>query len=365
VIQATSRAEITTPEVIADESVVELSLRPQRLAEFIGQQKVKESLAIYIEAARARNEPLDHTLFYGPPGLGKTTLAYVIGNEMGVPVRATSGPAIEKPGDLVGIVTNLAANEVLFIDEIHRLNPAVEEILYPAMEDFQLDLIIGAGPAARSVKIDLAHFTLVGATTRAGLLTNPLRDRFGIPIRLNFYTVAELEQVVRRAARLLGATLTTRPEEIYRALLEATAFGARTIVETFNTSGVPVTEFIVAGGLLRNSFLMQTYSDILRMPISTIASDQGPALGSAIHAAVAAGAYPDVRAAGKAMGKLNKNVYSPNEESATAYDKLFAEYSLLHDYFGRGANDVMHRLKALRRDALAPVAAADAMAVSA
>jgi len=164
---------------------------------------------------------------------------------------------------------------------------------------------------------------------------------------------------------LLGATLTTRPEEIYRALLEATAFGARTIVETFNTSGVPVTEFIVAGGLLRNSFLMQTYSDILRMPISTIASDQGPALGSAIHAAVAAGAYPDVRAAGKAMGKLNKNVYSPNEESATAYDKLFAEYSLLHDYFGRGANDVMHRLKALRRDALAPVAAADAMAVSA
>ncbi|TFC16392.1 ribulokinase [Cryobacterium algoritolerans] len=164
---------------------------------------------------------------------------------------------------------------------------------------------------------------------------------------------------------LLGATLTTRPEEIYRALLEATAFGARTIVETFNTSGVPVTEFIVAGGLLRNSFLMQTYSDILRMPISTIASDQGPALGSAIHAAVAAGAYPDVRAAGKAMGKLNKNVYSPNEESATAYDKLFAEYSLLHDYFGRGANDVMHRLKALRRDALAPVAAADALAVSA
>ncbi|WP_241986814.1 ribulokinase [Cryobacterium fucosi] len=156
---------------------------------------------------------------------------------------------------------------------------------------------------------------------------------------------------------VLGATLTTRPEEIYRALLEATAFGARTIVETFNASGVPVTEFIVAGGLLKNSFLMQTYSDILRMPISTIASDQGPALGSAIHAAVAAGAYPDVRAAGKAMGKLNRNVYTPNDESATAYDYLFAEYSLLHDYFGRGANDVMHRLKALRREALIPVAA--------
>jgi L-ribulokinase len=153
---------------------------------------------------------------------------------------------------------------------------------------------------------------------------------------------------------VLGATLTTRPEEIYRALLEATAFGARTIVETFNASGVPVTEFIVAGGLLKNSFLMQTYSDILRMPISTIASDQGPALGSAIHAAVAAGAYADVRAAGKAMGKLNRNVYTPNEEAATAYDRLFAEYSLLHDCFGRGTNDVMHRLKALRRDALAP-----------
>ncbi|TFC56876.1 ribulokinase [Cryobacterium sp. TMT2-15-1] len=150
---------------------------------------------------------------------------------------------------------------------------------------------------------------------------------------------------------VLGTTLTTRPEEIYRALLEATAFGARTIVETFNASGVPVTEFIVAGGLLKNAFLMQTYSDILRMPISTIDSGQGPALGSAIHAAVAAGAYPDVRAAGQAMGKLNKNVYTPNDAEATAYDKLFAEYSLLHDYFGRGANDVMHRLKALKRDA--------------
>ena len=150
---------------------------------------------------------------------------------------------------------------------------------------------------------------------------------------------------------VLGTTLTTRPEEIYRALLEATAFGARTIVETFNASGVPVTEFIVAGGLLKNAFLMQTYSDILRMPISTIDSEQGPALGSAIHAAVAAGAYPDVRAAGEAMGKLNQNVYTPNAESATAYDQLFAEYSLLHDYFGRGANDVMHRLKALKRDA--------------
>jgi len=157
---------------------------------------------------------------------------------------------------------------------------------------------------------------------------------------------------------VLGTTLTTRPEEIYRALLEATAFGARTIVETFNASGVPVTEFIVAGGLLKNAFLMQTYSDILRMPISTIDSGQGPALGSAIHAAVAAGAYPDVRAAGEAMGKLNKNVYTPDDASATAYDKLFAEYTLLHDYFGRGASDVMHRLKTLKRDAAASVDAA-------
>jgi L-ribulokinase len=152
---------------------------------------------------------------------------------------------------------------------------------------------------------------------------------------------------------VVGTTLTTRTEEIYRALLEATAFGTRVIVETFNASGVPVTEFIVAGGLLKNAFLMQAYSDILRLPISTIASEQGPALGSAIHAAAAAGAYPDVRAAGQAMGKLNKNVYTPNEESSAAYDKLFAEYSLLHDYFGRGTNNVMHRLKALKREAAA------------
>ena len=160
------------------------SLRPQRLDEFIGQQQARSNLAVFIEAARARREPLDHVLFVGPPGLGKTTLAQIVARELGVNFRATSGPVIAKAGDLAALLTNLEERDVLFIDEIHRLNPAVEEILYPAMEDFQLDLIIGQGPAARSVKIDLAKFTLVGATTRAGLLTNPLRDRFGIPVRL-------------------------------------------------------------------------------------------------------------------------------------------------------------------------------------
>ena len=180
------------------------SLRPQRLAEFIGQEQARANLEVFIEAARARKEALDHVLFVGPPGLGKTTLAQIVARELGVNFRATSGPVIAKAGDLAALLTNLEPRDVLFIDEIHRLNPAVEEILYPAMEDFQLDLIIGEGPAARSVKIDLAPFTLVGATTRAGLLTNPLRDRFGIPVRLNFYTEAELEQIVNRGARVLG-----------------------------------------------------------------------------------------------------------------------------------------------------------------
>jgi len=183
---------------------VDASLRPQKLADFIGQEKARANLSVFIEAARARKEALDHVLFVGPPGLGKTTLAQIVARELGVNFRATSGPVIAKAGDLAALLTNLEPRDVLFIDEIHRLNPAVEEILYPAMEDFQLDLIIGEGPAARSVKIDLAPFTLVGATTRAGLLTNPLRDRFGIPVRLNFYTVAELEQIVSRGARVLG-----------------------------------------------------------------------------------------------------------------------------------------------------------------
>ena len=191
-----------------DEDVAETSLRPQKLAEFIGQEQARRNLAVFIEAARARREPLDHVLFVGPPGLGKTTLAQIVARELGVNFRATSGPVIAKAGDLAALLTNLEERDVLFIDEIHRLNPAVEEILYPAMEDFQLDLIIGEGPAARSVKIDLAKFTLVGATTRAGLLTNPLRDRFGIPIRLNFYTEAELEEIVTRGARVLAIGMT-------------------------------------------------------------------------------------------------------------------------------------------------------------
>jgi Holliday junction DNA helicase RuvB len=182
---------------------VDASLRPQRLSEFIGQEKARANLSVFIEAARARKEALDHVLFVGPPGLGKTTLAQIVARELGVNFRATSGPVIAKAGDLAALLTNLEPRDVLFIDEIHRLNPAVEEILYPAMEDFQLDLIIGEGPAARSVKIELAPFTLVGATTRAGLLTNPLRDRFGIPVRLNFYSEAELEQIVNRGARVL------------------------------------------------------------------------------------------------------------------------------------------------------------------
>ena len=191
-----------------DDDQPEVSLRPQVLSEFIGQPKVCSNLKVFIEAARARREALDHVLFAGPPGLGKTTLAQIVARELGVNFRATSGPVIARAGDLAALLTNLEDRDVLFIDEIHRLNPAVEEILYPAMEDFQLDLIIGEGPAARSVRIDLSRFTLIGATTRTGLLTTPLRERFGIPIRLEFYGVEELEEIVRRGARLLGMSLT-------------------------------------------------------------------------------------------------------------------------------------------------------------
>src|SRR5512138_1005537 len=185
----------------------EASLRPQRLDEFVGQEQARANLKVFIEAARARKEALDHVLFVGPPGLGKTTLAQIIARELGVNFRATSGPVIAKAGDLAALLTNLEPRDVLFIDEIHRLNPAVEEILYPAMEDFQLDLIIGEGPAARSVKIDLSPFTLVGATTRSGLITTPLRERFGIPLRLNFYEPKELDLIVRRGARVVGLNL--------------------------------------------------------------------------------------------------------------------------------------------------------------
>jgi Holliday junction DNA helicase RuvB len=187
-----------------NEDAAEPHLRPQRLSEFIGQAQACANLKVFVEAARARKEALDHVLLVGPPGLGKTTLAQIVARELGVNFRATSGPVIVKAGDLAALLTNLEDRDVLFIDEIHRLNPAIEEILYPAMEDYQLDLIIGEGPAARSVKIDLARFTLVGATTRSGLLTTPLRERFGIPIRLGFYTAEELEQIVTRAARVLG-----------------------------------------------------------------------------------------------------------------------------------------------------------------
>ncbi len=185
----------------------EASLRPQYLAEFIGQEQARSNLKVFIEAAKARGDALDHVLFAGPPGLGKTTLAQIMARELGVGFRATSGPVISKAGDLAALLTNLEDRDVLFIDEIHRLNPAIEEILYPAMEDYQLDLIIGEGPAARSVRIDLARFTLIGATTRTGLLTTPLRDRFGIPVRLNFYTHAELETIVTRGAGVLKVAI--------------------------------------------------------------------------------------------------------------------------------------------------------------
>ncbi|GGF54606.1 Holliday junction ATP-dependent DNA helicase RuvB [Terasakiella brassicae] len=199
---------VVSPERFEDD-VSENSLRPLALNEFIGQKQVRENLKIFVEAARARGDAMDHVLFYGPPGLGKTTLAQIVARELGVGFRATSGPVIAKAGDLAALLTNLQPYDVLFIDEIHRLNPAIEEVLYPAMEDFQLDLIIGEGPAARSVRIDLPPFTLVGATTRSGLITTPLRDRFGIPLRMNFYEVDELEEIVTRGARILGMEMTS------------------------------------------------------------------------------------------------------------------------------------------------------------
>jgi Holliday junction DNA helicase RuvB len=198
---------LVTAGRVEDDAQYEAGLRPRRLDEYIGQDRVRDNLQVSIAAARQRQEALDHVLLYGPPGLGKTTLAYVIGNELGVPVRATAGPVIEKPGDLAAMLTNLQQHEVLFIDEIHRLPPAIEEILYPAMEDYELDIVIGQGPSARSVKVPVQQFTLIGATTRAGLLTAPLRARFGIVHRLDFYTDVDIEEIVRRSARILDVPI--------------------------------------------------------------------------------------------------------------------------------------------------------------
>ncbi len=197
-----------TPSRTEEDALTEPSIRPRTLKEYIGQDKVKERLGIYLQAAKNRGESLDHVLLYGPPGLGKTTLAHIISNEMGVNILATSGPVIERPGDLAAILTNLSPGDVLFIDEIHRLSHVIEEILYPAMEEYQIDVVIGQGPAARSIKLDLAPFTLVGATTRAGMLTSPLRDRFGIVQRLDFYSVEDLTTLVLRTARILAISIT-------------------------------------------------------------------------------------------------------------------------------------------------------------
>ena len=247
-------AERMLAAVKRDDDQGEVSLRPQTLSEFIGQPKVCSNLKVFIDAARSRREALDHVLFAGPPGLGKTTLAQIVARELGVNFRATSGPVIAKAGDLAALLTNLEDRDVLFIDEIHRLSPAVEEVLYPAMEDFQLDLIIGEGPAARSVRIDLARFTLVGATTRTGLLTTPLRERFGIPIRLEFYGVEELEEIVRRGARLLGLSLTPEgAHEIARRARGTPRVAARLLrrVRDFaSVAGAPTVDAKIADGAL-------------------------------------------------------------------------------------------------------------------
>ena len=205
-----SDPRVITPSRVDDDTQFEAGLRPRTLDEYVGQERIRENLVVSITAAKQRGDALDHVLLYGPPGLGKTTLAYVIGNELGVPVRSTSGPVLEKPGDLAAMLSNLKDREVLFIDEIHRMSPTIEEILYPAMEDYQLDIMIGQGPSARSIKVPVPKFTLIGSTTRAGLLTSPLRSRFGIVHRLDFYGEVDLQEIVRRSARLLGVSIENR-----------------------------------------------------------------------------------------------------------------------------------------------------------
>jgi Holliday junction DNA helicase RuvB len=250
---------MSDPRVVAPEQAPgdqESSFRPQSLGEFVGQKEVCDNLKVFITAARSRGEALDHTLFFGPPGLGKTTLAQIVARELGVGFRATSGPIIAKAGDLAALLTNLEPRDVLFIDEIHRLNPAIEEVLYPAMEDFQLDLIIGEGPAARSVRIDLAPFTLVGATTRSGLLTTPLRERFGIPLRMNFYTPEELERVVRRGARVLDCPMTDDGAREIACRARGTPRVAGRLLRRVRDFAVvaetlPITREVADGGLTR------------------------------------------------------------------------------------------------------------------
>lgn len=258
----------------------DVHFRPQRLSEFIGQRTACENLEVYIQAARGRGEPLDHVLLYGPPGLGKTTLAQIVSRELGVGFRATSGPMIARAGDLAAILTNLEADDVLFIDEIHRLNPAIEEVLYPAMEDFQLDLIIGEGPSARSVRIDLKPFTLVGATTRSGLLTRPLRDRFGIPVRLEFYSPEELVAIVRRGAGVLGTPIT--PEgalEIARRSRGTPRVAGRLLrrVRDFATVAkrLPVDAFVADAALARLEVDKRGLDSMDRRYLSTMAENYG------------------------------------------------------------------------------------------
>ena len=244
---------IITPSRIAEDA--DAALRPKSLDEFVGQKQARDNLRIFIEAAKARGEALDHVLFFGPPGLGKTTLAQIVAKEMGVGFRSTSGPVIAKAGDLAALLTNLDEGDVLFVDEIHRLNPAVEEILYPAMEDRALDIMIGEGPSARSVRIDLPRFTLVGATTRQGLLTTPLRDRFGIPVRLQFYTVEELMQVVTRAAHLLGLAMSkdgaTEVARRSRGTPRIAGRLLRRVRDFADVAGAPVVDATMADAALR------------------------------------------------------------------------------------------------------------------